>query len=67
MIDLGAAPASNAFNASQDALEEHYPLRVWVCMACGLAQTDITMFKLDHDALFHPRLSVLLKHVCSMG
>jgi SAM-dependent methyltransferase len=52
MIDLGAAPPSNAFNASQDVLEEHYPLRVWVCMQCGLAQTDITMFKLNHDELF---------------
>lgn len=52
MIDLGAAPPSNAFNATQDAPESHYPLRVLVCMACGLAQTDITLFKLNHDELF---------------
>lgn len=52
LIDLGAAPPSNAFNASQDAAEAHYPLRVLICMQCGLAQTDITLFKLDHDELF---------------
>jgi SAM-dependent methyltransferase len=52
MIDLGAAPPSNAFNASQNAPEQHYPLRVLVCMSCGLAQTDISLFKLDHDQLF---------------
>ena len=52
LIDLGAAPPSNAFNDSQDAQEQHYPLRVLMCMACGLAQTDITLFKLNHDELF---------------
>ena len=52
MIDLGAAPPSNAFNITQDAPEYHYPLRVLVCMQCGLAQTDITLFKLNHDELF---------------
>jgi hypothetical protein len=52
MIDLGAAPPSNAFNATQNVPELHYPLRVMVCMACGLAQTDITLFRLDHDELF---------------
>lgn len=52
LIDLGAAPPSNAFNATQDAPESHYPLRVLLCTECGLAQTDITLFKLDHDQLF---------------
>lgn len=52
MADLGASPPSNAFNASQDAHERHYPLRVLVCTACWLAQTDISLFKLDHDELF---------------
>lgn len=52
MIDLGASPPSNAFNASQDAEEHHYPLRVLVCTECWLAQTDISLFKLDHDELF---------------
>ncbi len=52
MVDLGAAPPSNAFNATQDAPEQHYPLRVLVCEKCWLAQTDISLFKLDHDQLF---------------
>ena len=52
MVDLGASPPSNAFNVSQNTREKHYPLRVLVCMQCGLAQTDITLFKLNHDELF---------------
>lgn len=52
MIDLGAAPPSNAFHATQDEPEQHYPLRVLVCQQCWLAQTDISLFKLDHDQLF---------------
>lgn len=52
MVDLGASPPSNAFNASQDAREKHYPLRVLVCTNCWLVQTDITLFELDHDELF---------------
>ncbi len=52
MIDLGAAPPSNAFHASQNDPEQHYPLRVLVCTNCWLAQTDIDLFKLDYDELF---------------
>ncbi len=52
MIDLGACPPSNALNLSQDCKEQHYPLRVLVCTDCWLAQTDISLFKLDHDELF---------------
>ena len=52
MIDLGAAPPSNAFNATPDEPEQHYPLRVLVCEQCWLAQTDISLFKLDYDGLF---------------
>lgn len=52
MIDLGASPPSNAFNATQDVQERHYPLRVMVCSTCWLVQTDISLFELDHDALF---------------
>lgn len=52
MVDLGASPPSNAFNDTQDAHEKHYPLRVLVCTSCWLAQTDISLFRLDHDELF---------------
>lgn len=52
MIDLGASPPSNALNASRESKEKHYPLRVLVCTSCWLAQTDISLFKLDHDELF---------------
>jgi hypothetical protein len=52
MVDLGAAPPSNAFLSSQHEVETHYPLRVLVCESCWLVQTDISLFKLDHDALF---------------
>lgn len=52
LIDLGAAPPSNSFNSSQDAPEQHYPLRVLFCSLCGLAQTDITLFNLHHDQIF---------------
>ena len=41
-LDLGAAPPSNAY-LSADALhapEVHYPLRVFVCHACWLVQTE---------------------------
>ncbi len=52
MIDLGASPPSNAFNATQDVQERHYPLRVMVCTHCWLAQTDISLFELNYDQLF---------------
>lgn len=52
MVDLGAAPPSNAFHSTQDEPEQHYPLRVLVCQQCWLAQTDISLFRLDHDQLF---------------
>src|SRR5476649_1735614 len=52
MIDLGASPPSNAFNATQDAQERHYPLRVLVCTDCWLVQTDISLFELNHDEVF---------------
>lgn len=52
MIDLGASPPSNAFNATQDVQERHYPLRVMVCTSCWLAQTDISLFELNYDQLF---------------
>lgn len=52
MVDLGAAPPSNAFHTTQNEPEQHYPLRVLVCTECWLAQTDISLFKLDYDGLF---------------
>lgn len=41
-IDLGAMPASNAYlNSLEDcAHETAYPLKVWVCEHCWLAQTE---------------------------
>ncbi|WP_028793419.1 class I SAM-dependent methyltransferase [Thalassobaculum salexigens] len=41
-VDLGAAPPSNAYLAAGDLLrpEEYYPLRVLVCDACWLCQTE---------------------------
>ena len=52
MVDLGSSPPSNAFNDRPEVLEKNYPLRVMVCEECWLAQTDIGLFKLDHDELF---------------
>lgn len=41
-IDLGAMPPSNAYLASMEqcAQEKSYPLKVWVCTHCWLAQTE---------------------------
>ena len=41
-IDLGSMPASNAYLASLEnaAQEKSYPLKVWVCGNCWLAQTE---------------------------
>jgi SAM-dependent methyltransferase len=52
MVDLGASPPSNAFHATAEEKQESYRLRVLVCTECWLAQTDIDLFKLDHDKLF---------------
>lgn len=42
LIDLGAAPASNAYLTRENlsAPERYYPLRVRVCPSCWLAQTE---------------------------
>lgn len=42
MIDLGTAPPSNAYLTSEqlNAPERYYPLKVLVCEACWLAQTQ---------------------------
>jgi SAM-dependent methyltransferase len=41
-IDLGAMPPSNAYLSSREqcANEQSYPLKVWVCEHCWLAQTE---------------------------
>lgn len=41
-IDLGSMPASNAYLSSLEhaAQEKSYPLKVWVCGNCWLAQTE---------------------------
>lgn len=41
-LDLGTSPPSNAY-LTQDALsrlEKYFPLRIWVCTSCWLAQTE---------------------------
>lgn len=50
-IDLGSAPASNAFLREQDLdqPELHFPLKVFTCGACRLVQVDEVQ---RHDALF---------------
>jgi SAM-dependent methyltransferase len=55
-LDLGFAPASNAFLTSADLIrpEKYYPLKVRVCERCWLVQTE------DHaraDELFNPSYS----------
>ncbi len=42
LVDLGSAPPSNAYltKASMHAPEKWFPLRVLVCKACWLAQTE---------------------------
>lgn len=46
MVDLGSTPWSNSFLAPTPesiANERAFPLKVMVCMACGLAQTTATV------------------------
>lgn len=52
LVDLGACPPSNAYLKALTDREEHYPLRVLICEGCWLVQTDISLFKLNHDELF---------------
>ncbi|MBU1312324.1 MAG: class I SAM-dependent methyltransferase [Gammaproteobacteria bacterium] len=42
LVDLGVMPPSNAYlSAKSDfALEQKYPLKVWVCQHCWLVQTE---------------------------
>lgn len=42
LVDLGAAPPSNAYLSKQTlhSPEKHFPLRVLVCTSCWLAQTE---------------------------
>lgn len=41
-VDLGTAPASNAYLDAADLAspEKYYPLKVWVCSSCFLVQTE---------------------------
>jgi SAM-dependent methyltransferase len=50
-LDLGAAPASNAFLREADLLraEAHFPLKVFACPSCALVQVDEVQ---RHDLLF---------------
>lgn len=51
MADLNASPPSNSYLSSEDLVkpESNYPLKVWVCESCWLAQVD--EFK-KHDEIF---------------
>lgn len=67
-VDLGAAPPSNAYLTAADLVrpEVHYPLRVMVCEACWLVQTeDYTsadeVFSADY-AYFSSTSSTWLQH-----
>lgn len=68
LIDLGAAPPSNAYLTCQTlhAPEKHFPLRVLVCTGCWLVQTeDYTgadeLFSADY-AYFSSYSTTWLKH-----
>jgi SAM-dependent methyltransferase len=68
LIDLGAAPPSNAYLTSQAlyAPEKHFPLRVLVCTKCWLVQTEDyagadELFSADY-AYFSSFSSTLVKH-----
>jgi C-methyltransferase C-terminal domain/Putative zinc binding domain/Methyltransferase domain len=52
MVDLGAAPPSNAFRDGPNGVEQYYPLQVLVCTECWLAQTNLDLFKLDYESVF---------------
>lgn len=68
MIDLGAAPPSNAYLTTQTlhAPEKYFPLRVLVCSECWLAQTEDyagadELFSADY-AYFSSFSTTWLKH-----
>ena len=68
LIDLGAAPPSNAYLTEQTlhAPEKHFPLRVLVCTECWLAQTEDyagadELFSADY-AYFSSFSTTWLKH-----
>lgn len=50
-LDLGAAPPSNAFltEATLNAQEAYFPLKLYACGACRLVQVDEVQ---SHDAIF---------------
>lgn len=68
LVDLGAAPPSNAYLTRQTlhAPEKHFPLRVLVCTECWLAQTEDyagadELFSADY-AYFSSFSTTWLKH-----
>lgn len=68
LVDLGAAPPSNAYLTSQTlhAPEKHFPLRVLVCTGCWLVQTEDyagadELFSADY-AYFSSYSTTWLKH-----
>ncbi|EKE17695.1 MAG: C-methyltransferase, partial [uncultured bacterium] len=68
LIDLGAAPPSNAYLTHQTlhAPEKHFPLRVLVCTECWLVQTEDyagadELFSADY-AYFSSYSTTWLKH-----
>lgn len=68
LVDLGAAPPSNAYLTKQTlhAPEKYFPLRVLVCMECWLVQTEDyagaeELFSADY-AYFSSYSTTWLKH-----
>jgi hypothetical protein len=68
LVDLGAAPPSNAYLTKQDinAPEKYFPLRVLVCIECWLVQTEDyagarELFSADY-AYFSSFSTIWLKH-----
>ena len=53
LIDLGHCPPSNSYlrPTDSDKPEIHYPLKVFICSECWLAQTEDVV---GRDELFHP-------------
>lgn len=64
LADLGASPVANDYiePARANAMEPFYPLKVYVCRDCRLAQT---MDLLAHDAIFREDYAYFSSHSSS--
>lgn len=64
LADLGASPVGNDYIelSRANAMEPFYPLKVFVCSSCRLAQT---MDLLPHDSLFREDYAYFSSHSTS--